>query len=190
MSYKAREWVKEGVYHITNRGNRRSDIFKDEEDFQYFINLICEGLEFFGDENIKLIAYCLMDNHVHLLMKFNNTSPGEFIGRITGLYTRYFNKKNNYVGHLFQGRYHLEEISNDAGILEVCRYIHMNPVRASMVDFPSEYKWSNYNQFIGEDEEVFTNSEIALKYFLHKYRFEMYKDYVERVVLKEKVEEL
>ncbi|MGL5414527.1 MAG: transposase [Clostridium sp.] len=189
MSYKAREIYDGGIYHITNRGNRRCDIFKDCEDFQYFINLICDGIKFFGSENLSVIAYCLMDNHIHLLIKVQNVTLGEFIGRVTSLYTRYFNKKNNYTGHLFGDRYHLEEVKNDAGLMEVSRYIHLNPVRASMVKFPQDYEWSSYGVFIGEKDEKFTDSDLILRKFIYKYRFVLYKEYVERYMIKDVMEE-
>ncbi|MGL4875518.1 MAG: transposase [Clostridium sp.] len=189
MSYKAREYYSGGIYHITNRGNRRSDIFKDCEDFEYFMYLICDGIEHFGAENLKLIAYCLMDNHIHLLIKIKDMAPGEFMGRITGLYTRYFNKKNNYVGHLFGGRYHLEEVKNETGLLEVSRYIHLNPVRAVMVKFPQDYKWSSYSVFIGEEDEKFTSRDIVLRNFIYNYRFILYKEYVEKYMIKDVWEE-
>lgn len=130
---RKREWYRGATYHVTVRGNRRNDIFRDKEDFEYYLNTIEAALFYYIHYNYKVICYCLMDNHVHLMIKTDTEPLGKLIGRISASYTRYFNKKYNYIGHLFQDRYFSELIKRDEQMLETSRYIHLNPVRANMV---------------------------------------------------------
>ncbi|WP_253198504.1 transposase [Clostridium gasigenes] len=134
MTTPKREWYEGASYHITARGNHRNDIFIDEEDFKYYLKIIEEALLYYTNYNYGVIAYCLMDNHVHLMIKTDCMPPGKLISRINSIYTKYFNKKNNYIGHLFQDRYHSEIIADDKQMLETSRYVHLNPVKAKMVE--------------------------------------------------------
>lgn len=88
------------------------------------------------------------------------------------------NKKYNYLGALFQGRYSAEIIENDTYMLETSRYIHLNPVKARMVETPDEYKWCSYLIYVGEQEENFINSKIILNYFQYDKRFKLYREFV------------
>jgi len=137
-------WYEGAIYHITTRGNHRNDIFRDEEDFQVYLTVIEEGLIYYSHLNYELITYCLMDNHVHLIIKTGKEPLTKIMRRINSIYTRYFNKKYNYIGHLFQAKYFAEVIEDDKQILETSRYVHLNPVKAKMVHIPEEYKWSDY----------------------------------------------
>lgn len=176
---RKREWYKGATYHVTVRGNRRNDIFRDKEDFEYYLNIIEEALPYYINYNYKVICYCLMDNHVHLMIKTDIEVLGKLMGRISAAYTRYFNKKYNYIGHLFQDRYYSELIENDIQMLETSRYIHLNPVRAKMVKNPAEYIWSSYNMFIGNKKEKIIDSSFILNYFKYKDRAELYIKFVE-----------
>ncbi|EOR20126.1 hypothetical protein SDC9_71254 [bioreactor metagenome] len=176
---RKREWYKGATYHVTVRGNRRNDIFRDKEDFEYYLNIIEEALLYYINYNYKVICYCLMDNHVHLMIKTDIEVLGKLMGRISAAYTRYFNKKYNYIGHLFQDRYYSELIENDIQMLETSRYIHLNPVRAKMVKNPAEYIWSSYNMFIGNKKEKIIDSSFILNYFKYKDRAELYIKFVE-----------
>jgi len=124
MSNKERQWFPNTSYHITIRGNRRSDIFKGGEDFQVYLEIIQEALEYYGAE-FEVICYCLMDNHVHLLLKTKDKHMKYFMARISGIYTKYFNDKHNFIGHLYQDRYFSELIETDTQMLETSRYIHL-----------------------------------------------------------------
>lgn len=179
MTKLKREWYEGASYHITARGNRRNNIFRDEEDFQVYLTLIEEALFHFSHYNYKLIAYCLMDNHVHLMLKTENNPPGVFIGRVNSIYTKYFNKKYNYIGHLFQDRYFSEIIEDDTQMLENSRYVHLNPVKARMIEWPDEYKWSSYSMLIGEVNSRLIDEDIILNYFKYERRFELYKEFVD-----------
>ncbi|GAA0179333.1 hypothetical protein SH2C18_22220 [Clostridium sediminicola] len=103
-------WFPESSCHITARGNHKNDIFKDDEDFQYYLTLLEEALHYFEYYGYEIICYCLRDNHVHILLKTKDKPPGQFIGRVNAIYAKYFNKKYNYIEHLFQDRYHPEFI--------------------------------------------------------------------------------
>ena len=179
-----REWYPGASYHVTARGNHRSDIFKDKEDFAYYLILIKETLDYYISDKYIVISYCLMDNHVHILIKTEDKPLGPFIGRINSKYAKHYNKKYNYIGHLFQDRYFSEVIESDTQMLETSRYIHLNPVRAKMVENPESFEWSSYSMYIGNQRETFICSGQLLSYFNNESR-ELYKRYVESSLIKE-----
>ena len=113
--------------------------------------------------NFLIYSYCLMNNHVHLQLETSDTEIWKIMRRINYLYARYFNSKNNYVGHVFQGRYKSTLIEDELYNLQVSKYIHLNPVKASMTESPKDYKWSSYSEYleIGEgdtDTNIDTNT--------------------------------
>ncbi|MFD3155957.1 transposase [Haloimpatiens sp. FM7330] len=175
-------WYPGASCHMTARGNHKSNIFRDEEDFQHYLILMEEALYYFRYEQYEIICYCLMDNHVHILIKTKDNPPGKFIGRVNGIYAKYFNKKYDYIGHLFQGRYHKEFIKNDAQMLEVSRYIHLNPVRANMVKKPERYKWSSYNMYIGKKQEKIIVPDRIFYYFNELNKRKQYRTFVENAI--------
>ncbi|MBZ9688090.1 transposase [Clostridium estertheticum] len=177
-----REWYPGASYHVTARGNHRNNIFKEKEDFAYYIILIKETVEYYIYDKYEIICYCLMDNHVHIIIKTENKPLGQFIGRISSKYAKYYNKKYNYIGHLFQDRYFSELIESDSQMLETSRYIHLNPVRAKMVEKPQNYEWSTYSMYIGKVKEKLICSDRLLSYFNNKNR-ELYKTYVESAII-------
>ena len=181
MTYKKREWWPGVVLHITARGNHRNDIFRDEEDFQIYLGLIKEALEFYNGD-FQVYAYCLMDNHVHLLVKCKEKHISMFISRVHSLYAKIFNKKYRYIGYLFQNRYFTEVIEDDSQFLSTCRYIHLNPIRAKMVKKPEEYEWSSYSMTIGLSEEKIVNSEKILNYFKSSSSRILYRAFVESLI--------
>ena len=181
MGYKKREWWPGVVLHITARGNHRNDIFRDEEDFQIYLGLIKEALEFYNGE-FEVYAYCLMDNHVHLLVKCKEKHISIFISRVHSLYAKIFNKKYRYIGYLFQNRYFTEVIEDDSQFLSTCRYIHLNPIRAKMVKKLEEYQWSSYSMTIGLSEEKIINSEKILNYFKSSSSRILYRAFVESLI--------
>ncbi|QAT40532.1 transposase [Clostridium sp. JN-9] len=181
MPTKKRKWYPGASYHITARGNHRNDIFNDEQDFSYYLTLIKEAMKYYEYDKYEVICYCLMDNHVHILIKTEDKPAGQFIGRVNSRYATYYNKKYNYIGHLFQGRYFAELIESDSQMLETSRYIHLNPVRAKMVEKPEIYEWSSYSMYIGNQKENLICSGRLLSYFNSKNR-ELYKKYVESAI--------
>jgi putative transposase len=182
-SRKLREWYPNAMYHITSRGNRRSDIFRDNEDYQVYITIIKEAIDFLENQ-YEIISYCLMPNHVHLQVQIKDKHIKYLMMRVNRFYAKYFNNKYQYVGHLFQARYGSELIEVDSYMLETSRYIHLNPVRARMVEKPDIYQWSSYSMYIGNEKEKFISSNKILSYFKDKNR-ELYKRYVETAIIKE-----
>ena len=181
LTNKRRESYPGAIFHITARGNHRNDIFRDEEDFQVYCSFLEWAIDYFKGK-FKIYCYCLMNNHVHLLIKTDDIHIGNFVGRVHGIYARYFNTKYKYIGHLYQDRYHTEIIENDAQLLTTSRYIHLNPVRAKMVERPEDYRWSTHGIFIGIVEEKFTVSQNILCYFKRGNNKELYKSFVESAI--------
>jgi putative transposase len=177
MTEKKRIWFPGASYHITARGNRRNDIFKDGEDFQVYITLMKGALEYYKDK-YRLACFCLMDNHVHLLIQTTDLHLKEFITRVNSIYAKYFNNKYNYIGHLYQDKYYSELIENDSQMLETSRYIHLNPVRAKMVKRPEEYLWSSYSMVINKSDEKIIDTSLILSYFKDN-NPNLYKNFVE-----------
>ena len=177
MSRKARKWYPNVAMHITSRGNHKNSIFKDSEDYKFYIALLEECIKYFNNE-FELLGYTLMTNHIHLQIQTKEKHIG-FMKRVNNFYAKYFNNKYDYVGHLFQERYGSEVITSDGYLLETSRYIHLNPVRANMVKKPEEYQWSSYCMYIGKKKERIINSRNILAYFKNENCRELYKIYVE-----------
>jgi putative transposase len=133
------------VYHIISRGNERREIFLDDEDRLKFIDMLADYHDRLG---ILTHCYVLMDNHYHVVIE---TPKGNLLKVMHGLnsgYTGYFNRKYNRSGHLFQGRYKAVIVDKENYLLELSRYVHLNPVRAGMTERPEEYAWSSYAGYI------------------------------------------
>ena len=180
MATKKRIWYEGAIYHVTARGSHQNDIFREEEDFQEYLAILKNSLEYYEESNYKIIGYCLMSNHVHLIIKTDTQPLWMLISRVNSIYTKYFNKKYNYFGHLFQGRYFSELVKDDVQLLEASRYVHLNPVKAKIVHIPEAYRWSSYSVFIGKEDEGITNSAVILEYFQCKDRCRRYKEFVEQ----------
>ncbi len=141
MPRKARELSSANVYHVMVRGNRKQDIFLEDEDRFKFIKILKKVKQ---KGEYELYAYCLMNNHVHLLIKEKDEQISRTMKRINVSYVNYFNQKYHQVGHLFQDRYKSEPIENENYLLAVLNYIHNNPLNASIVKNLNEYIWSSY----------------------------------------------
>ena len=183
MATKKRIWYEGAIYHVTARGSHRNEIFRDEDDFKTYLNLLKEALEYYEEFNYKIICYCLMGNHIHLLLKTGSQPLGNFVSRVNSIYAKGFNKKYEYTGHLFQDRYFSELIKDDVQLLEASRYVHLNPVKANIVSKPERYRWSSYAVFIGKSESGITNSEVILEYFKHRNKHKGYKEFVEQRII-------
>lgn len=160
MGRAPRIWFPGACYHIVVRGNRRQAIFHEHSDR----NLLLDKIRWVRSKtNFKLHAYALMTNHIHLLLETNDVHISKIMRDINGFYTREFNKKYDLVGHLFQGRYRSILVERDTYLLEVSRYIHLNPVRANIVKQPEEYPWSSYRAYIGgKDDLVHTETILGM----------------------------
>ncbi|MCL6639725.1 MAG: transposase [Firmicutes bacterium] len=137
-----------GYYHIMIRGNERRNIFQDEEDKVTFVETLYKKKQ---GNRFSIHAFCLMDNHVHLMLSEGVEDVAKVMKRITVSYVNYFNKKYKRVGHLFQDRFRSEVVEDDSYVLALARYIHQNPVKAGMVDSVNEYKWSSYNCYLNDN---------------------------------------
>lgn len=154
------------VYHITLRGNAREDVFIDKEDRKLFLSL----LEDVGERyNWLYYAYCLMPNHYHLLIETPDGNLSIGMRQLNGVYTQKFNKRHGRVGHIFQGRFNAILVQKESHLLELSRYVVLNPVRAGLVSCPEEWKWSSYLATIGMVEKPkFLCSDWILAQFGHE----------------------
>ena len=165
MPRRARKKSESGIYHIMMRGINRQSIFEDEEDYEKFIETIGRYKEKCGYE---IFAYCLMGNHVHLLLKVGKEPLEQIMRRICGSYVYWYNWKYQRVGNLFQDRFKSEAVENDAYFLVVQRYIHQNPIKAGLVNRIEQYRWSSFNEYVTRTQVV--DSDILLKMLNEKQR--------------------
>lgn len=124
-----------------------------------------------------MYCYCLMSNHVHLQIATDDTEIWTIMKKINWSYSKYFNKKYDKVGHLFQNRYYSVIIEDDAYLLQTSKYIHLNPVKAGIVDQPIKYPWSSYGVYMGVYKNSLIHEDDTLVYF--QYDRSLYKEYVE-----------
>jgi REP element-mobilizing transposase RayT len=136
------------VYHVTSRGNERKPVFKSDQDRINFLNTLQHVNKRY---NWICHAYCLMDNHYHLLIETPDGNLALGMRQLNGVYTQLFNRLHGRAGHLFQGRYKSILIQKDSHLLEVSRYVVLNPVRAKMVEAPEAWKWSSYRASAGRE---------------------------------------
>lgn len=138
------------LYHITSRGNERKNIFLDDSDRFRFFEFLKDYHDRYG---ILLHGFVLMDNHYHLILETPNGNLLKVMHGINGGYTGYFNRKYERSGHLFQGRYKGILVEKSTYLLQLSRYVHMNPVRAKIAKKPEQYRWSSYPAYIGKEKE-------------------------------------
>jgi len=134
------------VYHITARGNAREPIFKDDEDRRGFLEILGKVVARY---NWRCHAYCLMGNHYHLMIETPDGNLSAGMRQLNGLCTQTFNRRHGRVGHVLQGRFKAIVVDKDSYLLELSRYIVLNPVRAKMVTQPKGYPWSSYRATAG-----------------------------------------
>ena len=150
-----------GTYHVMLRGNERKNLFHDLEDKQRFIKTLFAKKE---ETGFLVFAYCLMDNHVHLLVRESTEGLATMMKRINASYAYYFNQKYHRVGHLFQDRFKSEPVDDNTYLLAVIRYIHNNPVKAGLVEKPEQYRWCSYTSYLfpHEPEAKMVDTEFIL----------------------------
>jgi len=143
------------------RGNSGRDIFLDDKDRQKFLYTLTNKKK---DNEFILYAYCLMDNHLHLILKENKDNISHIMKRINTVYAIYFNKKYQQSGHLFQDRFKSEVVEGEPYLLAAIRYIHNNPLKARLVKLPEDYKWSSYSEYLNNQTRMIAIEDV-LKLF-------------------------
>lgn len=145
MARQARMESPTEYYHVMMRGNNRENIFKDKSQKIFYLELLEDQAE---DGLIDIVGYCIMDNHVHIIVKSELSNLSNVIKAINTKYAMRFNRQKDRVGHVFQGRYKSEIINDEVYLLQVIRYVHNNPVNAKMVRSPNDYRWSSFGEYL------------------------------------------
>jgi REP element-mobilizing transposase RayT len=159
MSRQARKRSETGIYHIMIRGINHQVIFEDDEDIRVFLETIGK---YKAQANCKIYAFCLMKNHVHLLVKINEDKLGSFMRKIGAKYVYWYNLKYNRIGGLFQDRYKSEVVEDESYFLTVLRYIHQNPVKAGLCKNVEDYIESSYLEYLHPRYNQLTDIDYVL----------------------------
>lgn len=196
MPRAARKKSESGIYHLMLRGINKQNIFEEEEDRKRFL----ETLGYYKKMSKYMVyGYCLMDNHIHLLMQEKDERIYQAIKRISSSYVYWYNQKYQRYGHLFQERYKSEVVETEAYLLVVLRYIHQNPFKAGIEKSISKYLWSSYHDYIGNCGitdidmalDIFSNDRMQAVELFKDYSNESNNDkcldYAEKVVMSDKV---
>lgn len=144
MPTKKREQSSANLYHVISRGNNKQWIFKTKEDKDKFLEILYSYVK----DEIVLYTWCVMDNHVHIIIQIPFNQLSKIIGHMNTTYTTYYKTKYNHTGHVFQGRFLSEPINTEEYLLQVIKYIHNNPLKAKMINLLEEYEWSSYKWFL------------------------------------------
>lgn len=137
------------LYHITSRGNAGQKIFRSDKDRSVFLQLLGTVIERF---HWLCHAWCFMDNHYHLVIETPEGNLSRGMRQLNGIYTQKYNGKYHKTGHIFQGRFKAILVDKDSYLLELCRYVALNPVRAHMIEKPEDFRWSSYRSTAGFDK--------------------------------------
>jgi len=178
MSEPLRIQAANVVFHIINRGNARQTVFKDVEDFEYYLQLLRRYKQKY---EMHTYHYILMPNHVHLLTEPSRDGTlSKWMQGITLAYTKFFNKKYHSVGHVWQSRFHSIPIQEDTYFLRCARYIELNPVRARLADHPINYPWSSYHHHVAEKIDPLIEQHSTLHMIGHLQKHEEdYRQFIE-----------
>lgn len=151
MARKKRIWYPGAIYHVISRGNRKGEIFRERNDFIQFLEFLEKVRETYS---FNIHSICLMTNHFHMLIETQDIDLSLIMQRFLSLYAQAYNFKYNYTGHLFESRYTASIIEDESYFLEVSRYIHLNPIRANMVNEPQAYDYSSYRLFAPDEYDT------------------------------------
>jgi REP element-mobilizing transposase RayT len=182
MARKPREKSGTGIYHVMLRGINKQDIFEDDEDYTLFRGLLFH-MVYYKDEQGKLqeprcifYAYCIMTNHVHLLIRESAEDISTVIQRISVAYALYYNNKYQRAGHLFQNRFRSEPVNDMAYFVTLIRYIHQNPIAAGITTSVNAYKWSSWREY--EMHDIDTKKICCVSHVLKHMPFNNLRDLV------------
>ena len=167
MARKPRIHYPGAYYHVILRGNGGQDIFYAKADRTKFSLLLQEGLERFGH---RIHCFCLMTNHIHLVVQVGAIPLSKIMQNVTFRYTRYINAHKKRIGHLFQGRYKAILIDADRYLLELVRYIHNNPVRAQITKTADQFMFSSHQAYLGKDNLPWLTTDFVLNQFAEKHQ--------------------
>ena len=162
MPRRPREDIEGAVHHVYARGNSGRPIYRDDVDRQTYLRMLIRVI---GRMRWRLLSYCLMDNHVHLLIETPEANLGRGIQRMHGLYAREFNTRHRRAGHLFQGRYGAVRIKTDEQLWTVAVYVAMNPVEAGLCATPDEWPWSSHSATLAATAPEWIDVRRLLSYF-------------------------
>ena len=176
MSRNAREFSESGIYHIMFRGTNKQPIFLSDWDYMKIIEILKKLKEDFGFE---LYAYCLMSNHVHLVIKEKELMDiSKIMHGLLTKYSRWFNIKYERTGILMENRYKSKAVEYDEYLIHLVRYIHQNPQKAGIVEKMGDYRWSSYNRYLKKVEDELTDVEF-FNGILPENRFEAFHEEIE-----------
>jgi REP element-mobilizing transposase RayT len=159
MARKPRIHLPGGVYHVMLRGNGGQEIFLDPADGAHFLELLAEGTGRFG---FRCHGYCLMPNHVHLVLQAGAAPLSGAMQNLAFRYSRHVNGREKRAGHLFQGRYRAILVDADSYLLELVRYVHLNPLRAGLCDRPEAWRWSGHRAYLGRAAAAWLTTDWVL----------------------------
>ena len=159
MPRKPRQPSSTGIYHVILRGIDQQILFRNDMDYQAFLRFLIEVKK---SSPFILYSYCLMNNHVHLLVRETETPLSSFMRRISVKYALHFNTKYSRTGHVFQDRYKSENVEDERYFLTVYRYILRNPVKAGLCQEPADYRWSSYSELFQRDSWVDSGLPVRL----------------------------
>lgn len=166
------------VYHVLTRGNNRQAIFRDDADRRVYLAKL---RQYCAEKEVELLCYCLLPNHVHLLVETPQGNLSKLMQAFQTSYTRYFNRRHGRTGHVFEQRYKAFLVDRDSYLLQVSRYIHLNPVAAKLVRRPRAYRWSSYPAYLKDTGEGGLKRESILGQFTgtRQERIAQYQAFVE-----------
>jgi len=171
MARRPRVFAAGLLYHVIVRGNQRRKTFRHDDDYQAYL----DRLEKYRARcQVRIYAYCLMPNHVHLLVETGSTPLAKFMQGLQQSYTQYFNRRYRKVGHLFQGRYKAIICDRDKYLLALVRYIHLNAVRAKLATRPERYRYSGHNSYLRNETDKIVEATPVLKLMGGKKAYERF----------------
>lgn len=163
MPQKRPEYFPGGVYHIYNRGRSRLTIFREPTNYLFVLRNLKKYL---GELNLTLLAYCLMPNHYHFLVRQNGDQPaGRLSQRVFNSYSKAHNKRYEHSGTIFQGPYRVKPVSDENYMLHLCRYMHANPVKDGLVAHPADWPYTNYLEWVGLREGSLVDRNFVDRHF-------------------------
>lgn len=186
MARPQRVIFENAYYHVMNRGAGRENIFCDEQDKQMFIETLSEACQQY---KIEVHAYCLMDNHYHILIKTPEANISRAMRHLNGVYTQRYNRKHGTDGALFRGRYKAILVDSDAYLLHLSKYIHLNPLSARMVEALEAYPWSSYLAYIGKKPagEWLVRDEVYAQLTHKQDKAKRYHEFIHDLDIKEEI---